>query len=183
MSSLRLALKRSMEDAGTDEPAIASPKKYKGMLQILLPEALECKRNSDPAQIDTFGFVELASMFTPELTGSILSEGRAKLAAHDARPPREPYTRDKQRSSPANGKGKSVVEETPDVIAISNAMQATVSPELTKKIEESIRASETVMKSMSTVFGQVGPGGHPSNYAGFEVETPKLLITRPGKLV
>jgi len=179
MSSLRLALKRSMEDAGTDTPAMAS-KKNKGMLQILLPEALECKRNNDPAQIDTFGFVELASVFTPELAGSILSEGRAKLKAHDARTPREPYTRDKQRSSPVNGKGKSVVEETPDIIAISNAMQATVSPELTKKIEESIRASETVVKSMSTVFGQVGREGRTSNYAGFELETPKLLITRPG---
>ena len=133
--------------------------------------------------MDTFGFVELASVFTPELTGSILSEGRAKLAAHDARPAREPYTRDKPRSSPANSKGKSVVdEETPDIVAISNAMQATVSPELTKQIEESIRTSETVVKSMSTVFGQVGREGRASNYAGFELETPKLLITRPGKM-
>lgn len=64
-------------------------------------------------------------------------------------------------------------------IKISNALQANVSKDLAEKVSLALMGNDKITDSMKLVFGQ-SPKGVESSYEGFVVESLKLLTTLPG---
>ncbi|KAL7512705.1 hypothetical protein ACHAXN_009746 [Cyclotella atomus] len=157
--SLRLALKRSLEDSPSPAPENSGGKQLANNEHMIakhtvqLPVISQCIRNANPTEIDTHGFVEVSNILSRQLLGQIKQEADIKLS-----------TRQHQNSQ---------VQE------ISNSLQLSVSDGLLREITRQVHQSKDAASTMSTVYGQHGPS-NTSNYNGYVIEHPKVLVTLPG---
>lgn len=180
--SLRMALKRSMEDEeGTKKRLAYTPsmtgKKYDDGPPPAAPAAAaknttsrraapkeapivelvpidKCIKNNMISRIEKAGFVEMTHVLPSQFIDSLRSEGEEKLSNLNNR----------QKKS-ADG-----------FIKISNALQANVSKDLAEKVSLALMGSDKIHDSMKQVFGK----GAESSYEGFVVQSLKLLATPPG---
>jgi hypothetical protein len=190
-SSLRLAMKLSLDPSTPSDPinstsdiSSAKPPKVKVKRRLTpvkiplveLPKIDKCIRNEDPTMIDQFGFVEITRTISNCLVQEIYQEASDKVTRHE--------TGMESSSSPtsvANTAKRQKPSSEVEVEEISNALQTDVSDELREKIATAIHGSPTVGGAMKAVFGQMGPSNIEPNYKGqFVLETPKVLITKPG---
>eukprot|EP00571_Detonula_confervacea_P002623 CAMPEP_0172323028 /NCGR_PEP_ID=MMETSP1058-20130122/47653_1 /TAXON_ID=83371 /ORGANISM="Detonula confervacea, Strain CCMP 353" /LENGTH=97 /DNA_ID=CAMNT_0013038931 /DNA_START=8 /DNA_END=298 /DNA_ORIENTATION=+ len=96
--SLRIAIKRSLEEPKTaiTQPAIVDTKMKKERpsiphrrqrqrqpRQVELPSIDKCIRNSDPSDIDNFGFVEISGVLSECLIEQIQHEAQEKVTRHE----------------------------------------------------------------------------------------------------
>lgn len=175
--SLRLAIKRSLEGSEPEpatQPSISiSDMKKERPIRITirrrprppiveLPQIVKCINNSDPSKIDQFGFVEVSRALPEPLIEQIYQEAVDKVTRHES---------SKRRRQPSE-----------EVEEISNALQVDVSDDLLQEVKTTIDRCDMAKKTMSAVFGKRGPadGDVESSYNGFVLETPKVLITKPG---
>lgn len=193
--SLRLAIKRSLE--GAEPPPAArpplplapkppQPQPQQTSLRIVvrkpprppavqLPKIDKCVRNSDPAAIDDVGFVEVSSALPDPLIKELYQEAADKVARHEAGAGgSSPRKRRQPPSAPPPG--------DPEVEEISNALQTDVSPALLERVKAAMEDCDAAKRTMSVLFGKPSPHAQvdASNYRGFVLETPKVLITKPG---
>ncbi|KAL7525766.1 hypothetical protein ACHAXR_003846 [Thalassiosira sp. AJA248-18] len=176
MSSLRLALKLSLESSQVDEVSEPSNNTIMAMakrpirrritapIRVELPEIDKCIRNTNPAKIDEFGFAEISRALPKSLIKQIHNQAVEKVARHKE---------NEKSDSPKRKKQQQDVEE------ISNALQTDISDDLLKKVSTAMYDCDSARNAMQAVFGKKGPTGK-TNYNGFVLETPKVLITEPG---
>jgi hypothetical protein len=163
-----------------------------------LPTISKSVRNSDPAEIDNVGFLEVKSALNEELVNEILWEAAGKVALHEASnaastsstaSPSPSITASSVSSSRKKSKGKGgksskLRNQDEEVEEISNARQTEVSEELLERIRRELLGSDVAHRAMREIFGGGASSGEhgegASNYRGFIVETPKVLITPPG---
>ena len=194
MSSLRLAIKLSLEPsppASDNDISDIMAKRTKekqtrrraaaAIVPVVeLPKIDKCIRNKDPTKIDRFGFVEVSRTLSHGLIQEIYQEALDKVKRHDgviespSSSPTSASASTPKRKKPSGPSGVEVEE-------ISNALQTDVSDVMLEKITTTIYGSLHVAGTMQTVFGQRGGSDTESNYAGqFVLETPKVLLTKPG---
>ena len=138
-----------------------------------MPPIKNCISNKEPSEIDTHGFVEISGVLGSSLIESIYQDAVRKVVQHksdEAEALTELFA-----SSPKKRK-----RQGDDVEVISNALQVDLSSTLLQKVEAAVRNCDITATAMKTVFGKKdGPGGK-SNYDGFVIETPKVLVAEPG---
>ncbi|KAL7550634.1 hypothetical protein ACHAWF_013878 [Thalassiosira exigua] len=78
------------------------------------------------------------------------------------------------------GPGGGGVWVDPEVEEISNALQTDVSDGLLEEVRKAVDECDAASEAMRAVFGQRGPSGTTTNYDGFVLETPKVLVAKPG---
>ena len=179
--SLRVAIKRSHEDS-TSEITMPNAKKIKRKypssnrrgrprriivpaVPVELPKMDKVIRNSDPSTIDEFGFVEIS--------GSILSEQLIKEIYQEAI---EKVTRYLEEGLPCFKRRR----RSKEIEEISNSLQVDLPADMLDKMGPEVQASEIARNTMQAVFGKRGQSDTKSNYDGFILETPKVLVALPG---
>lgn len=189
--SLRLALKRSLEeseDPSADGANASSPLKGCGSRDgktVELPPIEKTVRNSDPGKIDDFGFVEVSGVLASDVVERIKAEATEKIKRRESAAKVDGgggSLGNPLGAADHKRKSKRQAEESPEVEEISNALQVDLSPDLLQSVTTSLLECGPAKESMEAVFGQRGKHGHESNYDGFEVETPKVLVTPPGSM-
>ena len=155
-------------------PSSTSSKASRGSrINIEIPHQKLTKsiRNNIPSQIDTHGFVELSNILPSQLLTNIKQHAISKI------------------------------NNDTDIEIISNALQIDLSKELFNEMKVNLGKNEIVEETMKFVYGQpppptassaegVGdnmedtpqeqPKKSASNYNGYIVETPKILVALPG---
>ena len=127
----------------------------------------KCIHNKLPSQIDTHGFVELSNILPSQLLTNIKKHAITKIN-----------------------------NDADDIEIISNAKQVNLSKELFNEMKVSLVKNTIIDETMKFVYGQPPPaslaegvdgtnntpeGSEPtSNYKGYIVETPKILVALPG---
>ena len=117
-------------------------------------------RNKDSSMIDTDGFVEVSETLPRSLMCDMQQKAEKKAAQYN-------------NADPESRKRKRGVRE------ISNALEVDVPKGFKDQIENEVKSCTKVNETMQEVFGKEGGGGE-SKYAGFEVKTPKVIVSEPG---
>ena len=140
-------------------------------IEIPHQKLTKCIRNKIPSQIDTHGFVELSNILPSQLLTNIKQHAITKMN-----------------------------NDSDYIEIISNALQIDLSKELFHEMKVNLGKNEIVEETMKFVYGQPPPvststaegvdgtNGTPeeqpkklsSNYSGYIVETPKILVALPG---
>ena len=150
----------------------ASSRSNRINIEIPHQKLTKCIRNQNPSQIDTHGFVELSNILPSQLLTNIKQHAITKM------------------------------NNDSDIEIISNALQIDLSKELFHEMKVNLVKNEIVEETMKFVYGQPPPvisevdvtsstslegkGGaaeqkkSSSNYNGYIVETPKILVALPG---
>lgn len=168
------------------------------VIHVELPKIDKCIRNDDPSKIDEFGFVEFSGALSDRLIEQLHEEAVEKVARH-----RRTAAASANNDSPSSNKRKKHQQQhhqqqqsEAEVEEISNALQVDVSDELLQRMNYSMESCVTAKQTMQAVFGKPGSfknyhhhvgdsddannDNNKSNYDGFVVETPKVLVTHPG---
>ena len=171
--------KQSTTPSSTSSSKAASSK---SRINIEIPhqKLTKCIRNTLPSQIDTHGFVELSNILPSQLLTNIKNHAISKIN-----------------------------NDSDDIEIISNALQIDLSKELFHEMKASLVKNTFVEETMKFVYGQPPPpvtsegdvtsstssGGvegtnntpveeqpkkSSSNYKGYIIETPKILVAPPG---
>ena len=127
----------------------------------------KCIRNELPSQIDKHGFVELSNILPSQLLTNIKKHAITKIN-----------------------------NDADDIEIISNAKQVNLSRKLYNEMKVSLVKNTIIDETMKFVYGQPPPaslaegvdgtnntpeGSEPtSNYKGYIVENPKILVSEPG---
>ena len=142
---------------------------------VKLPPIEKSISNKDPTAIDIFGFVNVSSILPQSLVGDIYQDATEKVSDHKSAEA-EALAPTITTISSSNKKRK----RKPDVEVISNALQIDLSAYLLQQVESAVRNCSKTATAMKTVFGKKGELGTESNYDGFVIETPKIIVSEPG---
>ena len=177
-TSKSTALKKKKQSSTPSSSTSSKAASRSNRINIEIPhqKLTKCIRNTLPSQIDTHGFVELSNILPSQLLTNIKNHAISKIE-----------------------------NDSDNIEIISNALQIDLSKELFNEMKVNLVKNEIVEETMKFVYGQPPPPvtsegdvtsstssegkgsaieekqpKSSSNYKGYIIETPKILVALPG---
>ena len=168
--SLRLALKQSALEAATEPPNSSRGPKFNTstMAQDGQPQSTTSPTANQPSLTPR--------MNRPKITKSIRNTDPTQIDNHGFVEVSNVLSQQLLQDIKSHAQTKI---ESQKHIEISNALQVDVSKELFNEMKFLVDGNEIISNTMKFVYGQESEF-QPSNYNGFVVETPKVLVALPG---